>query len=62
MDGVSSGAASAAANMAEDDEAVKKTVMVLAATNRPQDLDEDPLLRLEFQVCVLYFGSLTFDA
>ena len=46
MDGVS-GSSSAKANLEEDDDNASKTVMVLAATNRPWYLDEAIRRRLE---------------
>ena len=51
MDGVSS-TASAQANEAQDDTEAKKNVMVLAATNRPWDIDEAIRRRLEKRIYI----------
>jgi katanin p60 ATPase-containing subunit A1 len=51
MDGVTSNA-SAKANEEEDEDEAAKTVMVLAATNRPWDLDEAIRRRLEKRVYI----------
>ena len=51
MDGANQ-SSSAGANLAEEEDQAKKTVMVLAATNRPWDLDEAIRRRLEKRVYI----------
>ena len=51
MDGVSQ-SSSAAADMADEDASVQKRVTVIAASNRPQDLDEAIRRRLEKRVYI----------
>lgn len=51
MDGVGS-TTSAGANEKQEDTEQKKNIMVLAATNRPQDLDDAIRRRLEKRVYI----------